>query len=358
MPSLTRTLDVMRPFLPHALVSAEAFERACAAVEHLQARITDGIYFECRLHDRSSRVDLVIIVREQGGALLSTPTAGTSSDARYADDGWHRLAAFCRRWLTSETRLRDLIDHIWLEYDVEPRQPDTQAGRPAPGVFCRLRAPHRRAHSPRELCRRTLRVVEALKGRPASRIVRDCLSASVARLPQEAAVPYIGFMIGRRTPTIRVCIAKLAAVDAGTYLAATIGSRNLADIASQAMLRDGVGGPWYVPMLHIDIDERRGFLPRIGIERPFTWICQLTGATGAAELDLLDGLVARNLCTRTKRDALLTWPGRSVAMMPHELGWSVIERRINHVKFVHDPDSGTEAKGYLFARYYRRRERR
>lgn len=355
MSSLTGTLDAMRSFLPPALVSADAFERACAAVEHLQADITDGIYFECRLHDGSPGVDLVIIVREQDGALLASPIAGSPPGTRHDHPERNSLATFCRQWTAPGSSLHEVIEHIWLEYDVEPARSSNETNRPAPGVFCRLRRPQRSAHSLQELFRRTLTAVEALAGRTASRVVRECLFVTLARLPVEAAVPYVGLMTGRRVPTIRVCIAKLAAAGIGTYLDATaaVGGQEVAELVRRASLPDGAGGPLYVPMLHLDIDERHGFLSRIGMERPFAHICQLTGKTGAADRVLLDALLTGGLCTHDKRDALLTWPGRSVAMMPHELWWSVVERRVNHVKFVYEPGAGMEAKGYLFARYYR-----
>ncbi len=285
MPSLAGTLDVMRPLLPPALVSAAAFERARAAVEHLRPEITDGIYFECRLHDRSSRVDLVMIVREEGGALLAGSTAKASCGARHKDPEWRPLAAFCRRWTAPGSSLRDLLHHVWLEYDVEPARSDNEADRPAPGMFCRLRQPYRTGRTARDLCRRTLTAVEALTGRPASPVVRDCLGTGLARLPQEAAVPYVGLMIGRRVPTVRVCIAKLRAAEAPAYLAATaaVGGRDVADAANQAALPDGPDGPLYVPMLHLDIDERRGFLPRVGMERPFAPTCRLTGETATGD---------------------------------------------------------------------------
>ena len=348
MPSLTDTLDVLRPLLPPPLVSADAFARARAAVEHLRPEITDGIHFECRLHGRSARVDLILIVRPERGALLAGPAARTPR----GDRGWRRLAAFCRRWTASGSPLRELIDHIWLEYDVAA---GGETGRPAPGVFCRLRRPRRDADPARDL-RRTLTVVEALTGRPASRVVRECLSTGLGRLPADAAVPYVGFMIGRRSPTIRLCIAKLPLAVAETYCAATaaVGGPEVARIAGRAALPDGAGGRWYVPMLHLDVDERRGFLRRVGMERSFRQPCQLAGETGAAERRLLEALTEQELCTLEKRDALLTWPGRSVAMLGHELGWSTFERRINHLKFVHEPGVGTETKGYLFARYRRR----
>ena len=353
MPSLTDTLDVLRPLLPPPLVSADAFARARAAVEHLRPEITDGIHFECRLHGRSARVDLILIVRPEDGALLAGPAARTPPGVPPGDRGWRRLAAFCRRWTASGSPLRELIDHVWLEYDVAA---GGETGRPAPGVFCLLRRPRRAADPARELRRRTLTLVEALTGRPASRVVRECLSAGLGRLPADASVPYVGFMIGRRSPTIRLCIAKLPLAEAETYCAATaaVGGPEVARIASRAALPDGAGGRWYVPMLHLDVDERRGFLRRIGMERSFRQPCQLAGEMGAAERRLLDTLTAQDLCTREKRDALLTWPGCSVAMLGHELGWSTFERRINHLKFVHEPGVGTETKGYLFARYRRR----
>lgn len=359
MLSLAGTLDVMRPLLPLALVSADAFEGACAAVERLEAAATNGIYFECRLHDRSPRVDLVVIVREEGGALLAAPTGKASSDPGCDNPSRSPLPAFCQRWTAPASSLRDLIDHIWLEYDIEPGQPPPEAAGPGPCVFLRLRRPLR-AHSPRALCGRVLAALAALTQRPASPIVRECLSECFALMPPEAGVPYIGLMAGREVQTIRVCIAKFPAVDVAHYLAATaaIGGEEVIEITRMASLPAGPGGPLYVPMLHLDIDERRGFLPRVGMERQFARDSQFRGRTGAAECNLLDALAAQGLCTGGKRDALLEWPGRSVAMLPHEPWWNVLERRVNHVKFVHEIDSGIETKAYLFARHYRRGERR
>ena len=361
MPWLTGTLDVIRPHLPVALVSAGAFERVRRAVDHMEAEVTNGIYFECRLQDGSPRVDLVIVVHADGGRLLTAAGGGRSPRSMVEQPAWRPLLTFCRQWTTPGSALGALVDHIWLEYDVDRRQPHDEATRPAPGVFCSLRRSHTTARSAPELQQDALEVLEALAGRRASHTIRECLSACIAQLPAEARIPYVGIMFGRTVPAVRVCIAKLPAAGASCFLAATtgVGGSDVADVVRLASLPDGRGGPLYVPMLHVDIDERRGFVPRVGVERQFAQTCQLDGRTGAGERDLLDILTARGLCTREKRAALLTWPGRSVAMMPHEIWWSVMERRVNHVKFVYEPDSGVETKGYLFARYRpRRRERR
>lgn len=357
--SLAGTLDVMRPHLPGALASADAFERARAAVDHLDAEITNGIYFECRLRRGSPRVDLVIAVHAYGAALLGAASGSGPPGCRRAQPAGRRLSAFCRRWTAPTSPLRTLVDHLWLEYDVE-QEPSLEEARSGPGVFCSLRGSHRMAHPAPALCRRALDALEALTGHEASRAVRECLHACFARLPPETGVPHVGLMFGRETPTVRICIAKLLAEGAAGFIAATagVGGEDIADITRLASLPDGPGGPLYVPMLHLDIDERRGFIPRVGMERQFTHTCQLAGRTGAGERQLLDTLTARGLCSREKRDALLKWPGRTVALMPHEVWWSVVERRVNHVKFVYEPDSGVETKGYLFARHRPYRARR
>ena len=350
--SLAGTLDAMRPHLPGALVSADAFEHARAAVDHIEAEITNGIYFECRLRRGSSRVDLVIAVHADGAALLAAACGSGARGCRYAQPGWRRLSAFCRRWTAPTSPLRGLVDHLWLEYDVEQGPPLGEATRSGPGVFCSLRGSHRMAHAAPARWRGTLEALEALTGRQASRAIQECLYACFARLPPETGVPHVGLMFGREAPTVRICIAKLPAADIAGFLAVTagVGGEDIADITRLASLPDGPGGPLYVPMLHLDIDEQRGFIPRVGMERQFAHTCQLSGRTGAGERHLLETLTARGLCSREKRDALLKWPGRAVALMPHEVWWSVIERRVNHVKFIYEPDSGVETKGYLFAR--------
>ncbi|MYD87195.1 MAG: hypothetical protein F4018_02765 [Acidobacteria bacterium] len=351
--SLAGTLDAMRPHLPGALVSADAFEHARTAVDHLEAEITNGIYFECRLRNGSSRVDLVIAVHADGAALLADANGSGPRGCRHAQPGGRRLSAFCRRWTTPTSPLRTLVDHLWLEYDVEQGGFADEAARSGPGVFCSLRGSHGLAHPAPALRHSVIEALEALTGHQTTRTVQECLHTCFARLPAEAAVPHVGLMFGRDAPTVRICIAKLPAAGVSDLLAATarVGGGDLAEITRLASLPDGRGGPLYVPMLHLDIDERRGFVPRVGMERQFAHACQLTGRTGAGERHLLDTLTALGLCSREKRDALLKWPGRALALLPHEVWWSVVERRVNHVKFVYEPHSGVETKGYLFARH-------
>ena len=261
--SLAGTLDAMRPHLPGALVSADAFEHARTAVDHLEAEITNGIYFECRLRNGSSRVDLVIAVHADGAALLADANGSGPRGCRHAQPGGRRLSAFCRRWTTPTSPLRTLVDHVWLEYDVEQGGFADEAARSGPGVFCSLRGSHGMAHPAPALRRSVTEALEALTGHQASRTVQECLHTCFTRLPAETGVPHVGLMFGRDAPTVRICIAKLPAAGAADLLAATagVGGGDLAEITRLASLPDGPGEPLYVPMLHLDIDEQRGFVP-------------------------------------------------------------------------------------------------
>ena len=355
MQSLASTLSVARTHLPRALVSADAFARACAAIEHLPAAVTKGVYFECRLHDRSPQVDLVVAVHERGAAILAEHRPHVASPRARETRWWGRLLAFCRTWTDPSSTLGSLFDHIWLEYDVDRHSTGGRNTPSAsvPGVFVSFREPRPGRDSTTTLYAGAVKVIEALAGRTISTPVAAGLRTCFDRLPPAAGVHHIGLLTQREAPTMRVCIAKLPPADVGPYITATAAA-NPADIDAVTRLAACRVGPereLCVPMLHLDIDARDGFLPRLGMERPFARRGQPSGFIGPAERALLDRLTARGLCASAKRDAILTWPGQSISVMPHELWWSRIDRRVNHVKLVAEPGAEIEVKGYLFMSY-------
>lgn len=355
MRTLASTLDAVREHLPEALVSPDAFGRARAAVGHLPAAVTRCVHFECRMHDRSSQVDLVLAVYERGAAILARhrPLAAPAStrEARW----WDRIQAFCRTWTSPSSTLRSLVDHAWLEYDVHGPAAGGRHARsiPAPGVFISLRTPRPDRDSEAPLYGRAMNVIETLAGETMSPRVTDAFRTCVDLLPDRAEVHHIGLLATREAPTLRICIARLPPTRLGPYIASTAGV-NPADVDTLLELaecRIGSERELSVPMLHLDIDVHGEYLPRIGIERPFARRCQSHGLLGPEERRLLDRLTARNLCARSKRDAVGAWPGRSVCLMPHELWWSRVDRRVNHIKLVAQPGADIEVKAYLFMSY-------
>lgn len=357
MHSLTSTLQAVSRQLPHPLVSHDTLKRLGAAVEHLPAALSKMIYFECRLRESAPQVDLVLAVYPRGAAILARHDL---ADAGHVPDWWTSLQAFCRRWMASES-LRAMLDHVWLEYDVVVDPGVTGAGTPrptsrvpAPGIFLSLvRLSSLRKGRPSAWLNQVLTAVESATTGAEARLVRDALHACIEPLPPGAVVAYVGLMTHRPTPTIRVCLANVPAGAVIPYVTdVTSTSPRHLDVAIHlAASRYGSDSMPCVPMLHLDVSPVQGVLPRVGLEKLFSRPSQRDGRIAGADRQSLALLTRLGTCTSDKRDALLTWPGRSVSILPHELWWSLIDRRVNHLKFVLDGDATFDVKAYLLLSY-------
>jgi hypothetical protein len=62
---------------------------------------------------------------------------------------------------------------------------------------------------------------------------------------------------------------------------------------------------------------------------------------------MLNSLCGLQLCSASKRDALVRWCGHTVEQLPHACWPSLVLRRVSHVKLVFGPDAAAEAKTYL-----------
>ena len=351
MQSLRGTLNVIRPHLPEALVSTAAFADIAATVDHLPAAVTRDIYFECRLGDHASRTDVVLGVYDFGRSLLAD--AGLRNLANDAGSGsnWSRVRAFCREWQNPGSALNGLIDHVWLEYDVRR---SAAAGKndgtatSCPSLFISFR--QLAEGTPQGTCHAVRSFSEACRC-----VTNDTVIATMLRclnnLPRTADLEYVGLMLGRPQATMRLCAMGMPTDAVIEYLAAMAGARadELAAVTRSVSAHHAPDGISRVGMLHLDIDSRRGLLPRIGMERTFARPCQVHGHLAVDDLRFLDYLTASGLCSGAKREALTEWPGRTVAIVPHEFRWSLVNRRINHVKLVVVPPGTIEAKAYLFS---------
>ena len=347
--SLATTLHAMRPHLPRPLISAAAFRRACAAITHLPAAAVRTMYFECRMHDRSAQVDLIVAIQPRDAACLAAHAPDPAGPA-----WWDRLLTFCQQWTAPGSQLGAFIDHVWLAYDIDSEGACQTGATPAPGVYFSFeKAPPLHHDQAAGWHSRSAAAIESLTGRCVTQPVAEGLRTCFDRLPPSADVAYVGLMTHRATPVVRICLTKIRADALLPYVAATAAAR---PEAVNAVMRLTAGcyradGSRRVPMLHLDLDTRGRFLPRVGMERPFERPCQQRGAIDPAARHLLDQLTHAQLCTRAKGEALLSWPGRSVTILPHELEWSVVDRRVNHLKLVVDATGRLEAKGYLFVSY-------
>ena len=348
--SLARTIRALRPHLPTELASPEALGRVCDAVEHAPAAVTGNVCFECRLSDSAPQVDLAFAVMDAeslaqvvGGRCADLPCPGSESSR----DAWRRLKTLAQLWSTDQSVVDRALDGIALEYD-GVRSPRREAAPAPPGVFLSFRSRWLRECPTWESRDLALKVLSSLLEARALPLVDDCVSACFDRLPGSASIPYIGFMTRGDAMTVRVCIMNMNFDAIEPYVRAATGSEWIR-LGGVSTLNGFVTSKRGISVLHLDIDPKVGFLRRAGLEQRFSRLCQLRGNIDAEGQSLLKGLRDQGLCSAEKQAALLAWPGRGTALLPHSLPWSLISRRLNHVKLAIGPDGSIEAKAYLWA---------
>jgi hypothetical protein len=220
------------------------------------------------------------------------------------------------------------VPSIWLEYDLD-REP-----RP---VVCAKLPPEA------ELSWILDSLLPALHGKPLSetqrRLVRLCHEA----IPAPGSLLYVFSLLPRGTDTVRMELFGLSPAGILDYLGAVAPDAD-PRVAEVASLFDGV------ERIHLSFDIGSTVLPRIGIEGSFSKLPHREPRWA----ELLDRLVAHNLCPPEKRDALLSWSGSDTFWTAPKT-WPVetagvrgfCVRSLSHVKVVCDPGRDLEAKAYL-----------
>ena len=238
-------------------------------------------------------------------------------------------------WWCEQPDTENALKSAWLEYDVTSA-PQTL---PPPAVFLPLNA------SPRPFTAAGMGAAEALESMQPG--ATDTLDHWLACLPPTAIPTFVGSMMSRRGTALRLNIAGLSAENAWRWLT-THGSTE----SESRILFETIYNLAGKPILTVDIDDVIG--PRVGLEcRP---------ETEQDSRAMFDILVANNLCSSEKYDAMQEWTGHlSIldkgadwplhlvleAMIRSDAGASVLLRQINHVKIVFDETGLTEAKVYF-----------
>ena len=356
METLGASFRLIAPYVPTALVPAETLDRLAAVAAQQPPLHCAG--FEVRLSGEDATVDLA-----QGILGFSADPERwrqylEAEDMSQASPPWHRLRDFARRWTDPETTLPAEIAGVWLEFDTPTVETAT-----APSVFTNL-MPQRGAADADTLTLIAAELFETLTGKRLSSALTEAVGACATACPPGAGVSDLGFMLGRDVDALRIVIACLEPTDLAPFLeriGASEGSETIA--AAEDLLResdevtlslDVIGspsGPDQDPW-----DPRFRVLPRIGVE--------IFPGHLFAELNQwrprLDDLVVADLCTPEKRDALLSWPGYTEpgqgpwpatllaeSLLGSPTDFSVLGRRLDHIKLVCEPGRPIEAKAYL-----------
>lgn len=344
--TLADTLKPLKPYLPSALVSSQALARVQDHARWLPAALTDRFYLEVRLGQADKAVDLSFDTSPAGYGILAGETPALAfPDARVQEPLWERIKDLYQAFSASETVLGQQASKILLEFDVGAVAPSL----PSPGVFVGLKRTDfsgqarqdpalrvgRYASFSQDICQHLWK--ETLPAPVCENLHRCCVAVS-----EKAEVAYVGSMLPRPLRTVRLCIYPISGEAIYRYLCAIGWPGSEAD--ARATYAPLLQKNHLATMLHIDVWDR--VMPRIGVEFLFARIPQRHG--DFEETDFLDRLVALQLCTEEKREALLAWPGSARVQFPHVFWPTVLQRRVNHVKVVLSPQ-GASAKAYLFS---------
>jgi hypothetical protein len=341
--TVARTLAEVEPWIPPALVPAEAWAAVTRAAALLPAALTRAVYLECRLGAGSAPVDMIARVEPDGAAIL----AGRNPAARLAPGvaagpGWRRVARLCERWLDGAAPFAGVVTHLWLEFDLEGATPG--APLPQPSLFAALRDDAAATLSAPEWERLADGLAAALAPHGAPAGAGRRVAELVARRPAGARVPYLGVMSARAVPAVRLYLRGPSSAQVAPFLRSAGWSDAAAELAPVLDDLSSTPHPLVLRMLHVDVAGAP--LARVGVELGFAREPQLRGEL--AETAMLERLVDRGLCTRDRAEGLAAWPGIRFCALPHELWRGVMSRRVNCVKLVAGAGA-LEAKGYLLA---------
>lgn len=341
--SLADVLDRLAPATDEALTGM-ARARVHSLMSHLPAALTRVVYLESWIGQPRPRLDLIAKIDPSDRDALADFVDGALDPELRSLPGWAHVASFARAWATAGSPLHEAIRAAWLELDLDPLiEPD--AAFRAPRVFVDFTRESQREGSVETRLEFAAEVVRALSGDCAPPIVSS-LRRCLERLPDGASLTYLGvFPREAQPPVVRMCVIGLAE-RLKVYLGA-VGWPGDSDVLARRLL-DPLSlvqgeGSQPVGVLHLDLSPEVG--PRIGLEYSFP----RTGFAGGLRSPdaFLHQLVARGWCTVRSREALRSWPRRSIELMPHDVWHSRVTREIGHVKLTYTPGSPVVAKAYL-----------
>lgn len=352
MQTLDRELHELSLNAAGSLISKECFTDIGRAVRGVPSAVTGCFGFECPLGTTRPVADFGFRVSAPGerGIVAGTSVEHPLPERLSEHPVWEQLRRFCEAWVDPASPIAGELRQIWLEFDVSATGVLDAA---VPSVFIKIERQAGDGDADRGRYRpdveRSLALLGGAQLAPSVlRSVRVCLDAA----PDGANISFFfGLMLGRQTGSVRICVHDLRAEQIPVYLEA-IQWRGPRDEACDALLPFAQ----HAEKLTLDLDAGEEVGPKLGLECGFGRQC----GTGAAT-ELVEALVAQDLCVPAKRDGLIGWTGRVFQredgpVPPEHLSgalwlsglWAsaVLVARVNHVK-INFEQGRLEAKAYL-----------
>jgi hypothetical protein len=229
------------------------------------------------------------------------------------------------------------VSSLWLEFDLD-------AGLSAVPIAC---AGLRRRVEPGWVASVLL---PSLHGRPLTRRQRELVELCCAAIPDDARLLYAFSLLPRGAGEVRLEILGLDPPGVIRYLRRTA-PHTVAAVAQALPLLAAA------ERLHLSLDIGEQVSPRVGLEGSFRRLPHREPRWS----QLFDALIARDLCSPEKRDAVFAWPGSdsfwtAPSAWPEAAGRSGVfcVRSLSHLKLVCVAGRRPEAKAYLLLTPFRR----
>lgn len=361
--SLTESLKVVAPYLSPQLVSPETISHISQVTSFFPAMpVVIEAGFECRLGIDEPIADFLLSVDASYGGrdfLIGTNSKAELPAAFFTNRTWSAIREFCKTWANPASSLHKNVNSIWLEFDID----GSLSSIPIPSFFFgsdRICSKNSDLFSHQSNgCDRQWLTNVALKTLLGSYLlspIEQNLLKCISSLPNGAEIFQVGVMLSRQSESslVRLCVRGIPKSQILEYLL-RIGWNNSIDdlkyvVSTLSRFADDI-------LLNFAIGST--VLPKIGFECHFD-----RKHTYDPKFRLfLDYLVESQLCTLSKRDALLTWTGYSRQNLDRDLSpshlvktasflgsrvSSICMRRVNHIKITYQPHKPLTAKGYLW----------
>ncbi|MCU0537093.1 MAG: hypothetical protein MUD14_24680 [Hydrococcus sp. Prado102] len=295
---------------------------------------------ECRLDDNEHRVDLAI------NLIGKSPVNFNNKLLKFPE--WKFFQKIYIDWLKQNSLLYKNVQQIWLEFDLE----EQALFIPVPciffGIFVEL---NKETFNNQNLIKISSRLLNSQLSSSFESNLKYCINC----LPTKAKINHFGVMLSRSEQTLRI-VSKIQSNLILDYLKKIGWSGSEKNIESLLLKLSE-----FTATIVLSYDVGETIMPRIGLE---CYLPKPPKYKSRLKL-LLNYLVELNLCSESKRDALLNWSGylkktsksSSFFKDSDTLEWKNIFfkqkeptafiRTISHIKVVYNFDNSLEAKAYL-----------
>ncbi|MBU2510106.1 hypothetical protein KJ966_02170 [bacterium] len=341
------TLEDFCEYFPTSLISTAGFFHLSKIVEKFPPLMLPGIGFESRLYDKNPSLDLFFSIEKEFQDKVGLPEGLNFNESLFSHFVWQNILHFCKQWSVPGSVLEKSINTVFFEFDVG----DSIADIPVPAVFLQLNDsmyrvnPDQQESNFKKLirpdCDWVFEFLSLLKNRTITSATKDSAWRCFASLPPGTIIDHAAIMLSRTPDVMRLNVAHLSEELLYDYLEKIGLGHRILDIQPRLSTYCG-----FIDHMVLALDVGEEIYPRIGIELRMPKI-GLELATQKNWYPFLDYLVKENLCTKEKRDGLVSWSGRSRDIYDPVLYKYMIYRHINFFKAVFEPDQPPRLKAYF-----------